>query len=140
MFAHEKVDQLALRYLRIQAGEANLAKWAELVHRVYNPKDEVTIGIVGKYVEYEDSYKSLKEALVHGALAHNLKLNVDWIEAEGLESKDQARRKLQDRFIRARSRRIRKAWHRRHAEGHSVRPRKSGALLWDLPWHADGVH
>jgi len=90
VFAHEKVDQLALRYLRIQAAEPNLAKWEELVHRVYNPKDEVTIGIVGKYVEYEDSYKSLKEALVHGALAHNLKLKVDWVEAEGLESKDQS--------------------------------------------------
>ena len=90
VFAHEKVDQLALRYLRIQAAEPNLARWEELVHRVYNPKDEVTIGIVGKYVEYEDSYKSLKEALVHGALAHNLKLKVDWIEAEGLESKDQS--------------------------------------------------
>jgi CTP synthase len=89
VFAHEKVDQLVLRYLKIQAGEPNLAKWEELIHRVYNPKDEVTIGIVGKYVEYEDSYKSLKEALVHGALAHNLKLRVDWIEAEGLESKDQ---------------------------------------------------
>ena len=89
VFAREKVDQLALRYLRIQATEPNLGKWEELVHRVYNPKDEVTIGIVGKYVEYEDSYKSLKEALVHGALAHNLKLKVDWIEAEGLESKDQ---------------------------------------------------
>ena len=48
------------------------------------------IGIVGKYVEYEDSYKSLKEALVHGALAYNLKLRVDWIEAEGLESKEQS--------------------------------------------------
>ena len=89
VFAHEKVDQLALRYLRIQAPEPNLAQWEDLVHRVYNPEDEVTIGIVGKYVEYEDSYKSLKEALVHGAVAHNLKLNVDWIEAEGLESKDQ---------------------------------------------------
>ena len=89
VFAHEKVDQLALRYLRIETREPDLSKWEELVHRVYNPKDEVTIGIVGKYVEYEDSYKSLKEALVHGALAHNLKLNVDWIEAEGLESKDQ---------------------------------------------------
>jgi CTP synthase len=90
VFAHERVDQLALRYLRIEAPEPNLAKWEDLVHRVYNPKDEVTIGIVGKYVEYEDSYKSLKEALVHGAVAHNLKLNVDWIEAEGLESKDQS--------------------------------------------------
>ena len=58
------------------------------MHRVYNPKDEVHIGIVGKYVEYEDSYKSLKEALVHGAVAHNLKLNLTWVEAEGLESKD----------------------------------------------------
>jgi len=90
VFAHERVDQLALRYLRIQAADPNLAKWEELIHRVYNPKDEVTIGIVGKYVEYEDSYKSLKEALVHGALAHNLKLKVDWVEAEGLESKDQS--------------------------------------------------
>jgi CTP synthase len=90
VFAHEKVDQLALRYLRIQAPEPQLEKWEDLVGRVYNPKDEVTIGIVGKYVEYEDSYKSLKEALVHGALAHNLKLRVDWIEAEGLESKDQS--------------------------------------------------
>ena len=57
------------------------------MHRVYNPKDTVTIGIVGKYVEYEDSYKSLKEALVHGALAHNLKLQLNWIEAEGLEAR-----------------------------------------------------
>ena len=89
VFAHEKVDQLALRYLHIQAAEPNLSKWEELIRRVYNPKDEVTIGIVGKYVEYEDSYKSLKEALVHGALAHNLRLQVNWIEAEGLDSKDQ---------------------------------------------------
>ncbi|HET8668432.1 MAG TPA: CTP synthase, partial [Terriglobales bacterium] len=57
-------------------------------HRVYNPKDEVNIGLVGKYVEYEDSYKSLKEALLHGALAHNLKLKVSWIEAETLETDD----------------------------------------------------
>ena len=47
----------------------------------------MNIAIVGKYVEYEDSYKSLKEALTHGAIAQNLKLNVTWIEAEGLESK-----------------------------------------------------
>ena len=90
VFAHEKVDELALRYLRIEAKEADLSRWEDLVHRVYNPKDEVAIGIVGKYVEYEDSYKSLKEALVHGALAYNLKLGVNWIEAEGLESKEQS--------------------------------------------------
>src|SRR5215472_15081147 len=61
-FAREGVDRLALRYLRIEAREPDLTRWEDLVHRIYNPKDEVTIGIVGKYVEYEDSYKSLKEA------------------------------------------------------------------------------
>jgi CTP synthase len=90
VFSHEGVDTLVLRYLHIEAKERDLKNWEELVHRVYNPKAEVTIGIVGKYVEYEDSYKSLKEALVHGALAHNLKLNLNWIEAEGLEAGDQA--------------------------------------------------
>src|SRR6201985_3751515 len=86
-FAAEGVDTLALRYLRIEAKAPDLSRWQDIVRRAYNPKDEVSIAIVGKYVEYEDSYKSLKEALTHGALAHNLKLNVTWIEAEGLESK-----------------------------------------------------
>jgi len=88
VFARENVDTLALRYLHLESRQRDLSAWEELVSRVYNPKAEVTIGIVGKYVEYEDSYKSLKEALVHGALAHNLKLNVQWIEAEGLETKE----------------------------------------------------
>ncbi|HZQ22760.1 MAG TPA: CTP synthase [Terriglobales bacterium] len=90
VFAREGVDKLVLKYLHLQAAEAKLEQWEDIVHRVYNPKDEVLIGIVGKYVEYEDSYKSLKEALVHGALAHNLKLNVNWIEAEGLETGDKS--------------------------------------------------
>ncbi len=88
VFAHEEVDTLALKYLHLQAPERNLSAWEDLVHRVYNPKDEVSIAIVGKYVEYEDSYKSLKEALVHGAVGQSLKLNVTWVEAEGLETKD----------------------------------------------------
>ena len=89
-FANEGVDELALHYLRIEAQPPDLARWKDIVHRAYNPADEVSIAIVGKYVEYEDSYKSLKEALVHGALAHNLKLKVTWIEAEGLETRDLA--------------------------------------------------
>src|SRR6202022_2791762 len=89
-FAHEGVDTLVLKYLRIEAPNRDLSKWEDIVHRSYNPKDTVTIGIVGKYVEYEDSYKSLKEALVHGALGHNLKLQLNWIEAEGLETGDQS--------------------------------------------------
>src|SRR5512140_1689024 len=90
VFSHEKVDVLVLKYLHLEPKERDLKRWEELVHRVYNPKDDVHIAIVGKYVEYEDSYKSLKEALVHGALAHNLRLRVSWVEAEGLEAGQQA--------------------------------------------------
>ena len=88
VFANEGVDTLVLKNLHMEAKDRDLSKWEDIVHRVYNPKDTVTIGIVGKYVEYEDSYKSLKEALVHGSLAHNLKLQINWIEAEGLETAD----------------------------------------------------
>ena len=98
VFAQEKVDALVLKYLHLQAGDANLERWRDLVDRCYHPKDEVSIGIVGKYVEYEDSYKSLKEALVHGALAHNLKLSVTWVEAEGLESKDAGDRQYESQL------------------------------------------
>jgi CTP synthase len=90
VFSREGVDSLVLKYLHLEAKERDLERWENLVHRVYNPKADVNIAIVGKYVEYEDSYKSLKEALVHGALAHNLKLHVSWIEAEGLEAGQRA--------------------------------------------------
>jgi CTP synthase len=95
-FSAEGVDTLALKYLRIETPTPDLTLWKDLVHRAYHPIDEVSIGIVGKYVEYEDSYKSLKEALVHGALAHNLKLKVTWIEAEGLETRDASGHPNQD--------------------------------------------
>lgn len=90
VFSHERVDALALKYLHLEAQDRDLKQWEDLVHRVYNPKDDVNIAIVGKYVEYQDSYKSLKEALIHGALAHNLRLQTNWIEAEGLETGQRA--------------------------------------------------
>ena len=87
-FAAEGVDSLILKYLHKDAPESDLTHWHALIDRIHNPKDEVSIAIVGKYVEYEDSYKSLKEALTHGAIAQNLKLKVTWIEAEGLETEN----------------------------------------------------
>ncbi len=95
-FAQEGVDNLVLKYLRMEAPAPDLSRWEELAGRCENPKDEVSIGIVGKYVEYEDSYKSLKEALVHGALAQSLKLRVTWLEAEGLETVDAEGRPTRD--------------------------------------------
>jgi CTP synthase len=88
-FASQGVDAFILNALRINAPDADLSAWKALIDRVHNPTDEVHIAIVGKYVEYEDSYKSLKEALTHGAVAQNLKLKVTWVEAEHLESKSE---------------------------------------------------
>jgi CTP synthase len=83
-FAAEGVDEIAMRLLKLEAGPRDLTKWNAMLDRIEQPQGEVSIALVGKYVEYEDSYKSLKEALLHGGLAHRLKVNIHWIEAEGV--------------------------------------------------------
>ena len=67
-----------------------MESWEALVDRIKNPKDQVTIHVVGKYVGYEDSYKSLNEALYHGGFHHRLKVDIKWVEAEALEQPDGA--------------------------------------------------
>ncbi len=86
VFAQEKVDEIILRHLHLDSTKPrNLERWTAMLHRMQNPRDQVDIALVGKYVEYEDSYKSLKEALLHGGIAHNVKVNIHWIEAESFE-------------------------------------------------------
>ncbi|MGH9535853.1 MAG: CTP synthase [Terriglobales bacterium] len=80
------LDDLLLRYLHLEAPPRAMGGWEALVRHMRNPQGRVTIGVVGKYVEYEDSYKSLKEALLHGSLAGNWELDVQWIEAQELEA------------------------------------------------------
>jgi len=86
LLGEQGLDALALRYLHLPAPPSDLSGWRGLIERVKNPEGRVRIAICGKYVEYEDSYKSLKEALVHAALAHRLELQVDWVESESLET------------------------------------------------------
>ena len=88
VFAAEGVDEILLRLLKMEAEPRDLSQWSAMLDRMKHPIDEVNIGLVGKYVEYEDSYKSLKEALIHGAMAHRLKMNINWIEAEGVTGPD----------------------------------------------------
>ena len=83
-YADQGVDDRVLSLLRLDAGARDLTEWSAMVDRVYNPKGEVAIALVGKYTQYEDAYKSLKEALVHGGLAHNVKVRIDWIDSEKL--------------------------------------------------------
>jgi len=85
VLASEGLDTQILRCLKLQTGERDMRAWADLVERLQNPLDEVDIGIVGKYVGFQDSYKSLNEALAHGGIAHHAKVNLIWVEAEGLE-------------------------------------------------------
>ncbi len=80
--ASEGIDEIIMKLLDLPYRRRDLRKWEELVERLRHPRDEVTIGIVGKYVAYEDSYKSLREALLHGGVANDLRVHLKWIEAE----------------------------------------------------------
>ena len=81
----EGLDQIILKQLGLPVTRANTEAWEELVDRIKNPTDALTIHVVGKYTGYEDSYKSLNEAVYHGGFAHRLKVGLNWVEAEALE-------------------------------------------------------
>ena len=83
--AAEGLDEIILRQLEMPVRDSDMTRWRELVERIKHPSDSVKIGVVGKYVEFEESYKSLKEALIHAGLFHRLKTEIHWIEAEGVE-------------------------------------------------------
>jgi CTP synthase len=85
VLAAEGLDRIVLQRLSLPQTEARMGAWVDLVDRIKNPTDDVTIHVVGKYVGYEDSYKSLNEALYHGGFKHRLRVNIRWVEAEALE-------------------------------------------------------
>jgi len=88
----EGLDDQIIHMLRLPETERRMHDWETLVERVHHPMDEVSIGVVGKYVELEDAYKSLREALIHGGLKHNLRTRIHWVEAEKLETKERPSR------------------------------------------------
>jgi CTP synthase len=90
-FHEQGLDDQIVSALGLQdrAPNADLTSWRELVETIRDPsKGNVTVGIVGKYVELEDSYKSLREALTHGGVANNLRVDVRWVESESLMDED----------------------------------------------------
>jgi CTP synthase len=92
----EGLDAEILRLLRLEQRPANMQPWLDMLHRLHHPLGEVRVGIVGKYVQLEDAYKSLREALLHGGLAHNHKTFIDWIESEEIDSLETAEKRLRD--------------------------------------------
>jgi CTP synthase len=85
MFCREGLDDVVLELLNLPHYDRDLSRWESLVARVKNPHHKVRVGIVGKYVEFPDAYKSLNEALIHGGIANDAKVELVYIDAEEME-------------------------------------------------------
>jgi CTP synthase len=86
LLSGEGLDGIVLKSLGLRSAGRDMSAWEDLVRRIKNPKGEVVIGIVGKYVSFEDSYKSLNEALTHGGFGNDVRVVRRWVESEELES------------------------------------------------------
>ncbi len=85
-FHKEKLDDQVLSYFNIKSKKSpDLSKWKDITTKVLNPKRDVNIGIIGKYVNLKDAYKSLDEALIHGGISNNLKVKLKRIDSENLK-------------------------------------------------------
>ncbi|MGH9728778.1 MAG: CTP synthase [Candidatus Acidiferrales bacterium] len=90
----EGLDEQILRLLHLQSGPRDMSPWLAMLERLEHPEGEVRIGVVGKYVQLEDAYKSLREALMHGGLAHRARVAIEWVESGDIESLEMAAERL----------------------------------------------
>jgi CTP synthase len=90
----QKIDDTIVEMLSLKNGPVDLSDWTKLIETIKNPKGEVTVAIVGKYVQHQDAYKSVFEALDHGALASGYKLKLKCIEADRLDSEESVIKEL----------------------------------------------
>ncbi|WP_417848279.1 CTP synthase [Thalassoglobus sp.] len=86
--AENKLDELIIKKLDLPRGELDIADWKDLMHRVRNPSHEVSIAVVGKYIEHRDAYKSIYESLTHAGFSHSTRVLIKRIEAEECEGQD----------------------------------------------------
>jgi CTP synthase len=92
LMQEEKLDEVVLRKLGIATfPDADLTQWKDFLQRYKEPKAEVHIGLVGKYVELKDAYKSIKEALEHAGAASETKVTIKWVHSEKLNAKNVAK-------------------------------------------------
>ncbi|EIA21498.1 CTP synthase [Listeria fleischmannii] len=86
----QKMDQIVLDHLKLDAPQADMTEWTELVHRVKNLSKKVRIALVGKYVSLQDAYLSVAEALRHAGYAHDAEIQIDWIDSEKITKENVA--------------------------------------------------
>ncbi len=95
IYAQQKLDDLVLRKLRIDAPEADLKVWKRFVRRIKKPTNgQITIALCGKYTKYQDAYKSIIEAFIHAGAANNVHVELKWIDSENLDTEADVRRAL----------------------------------------------
>ena len=92
LYLHKQgLDEIVVKRLGLEAGPADLSGWQRTVDAVEHPKDEITVAIVGKYVEHKDAYKSLGEALRHGGIKQLTRVNLNWVDSEQVEAEGAAK-------------------------------------------------
>jgi CTP synthase len=90
VFHEQGFDQLVARRLGLGSRAPDLSAWRALVQRVVAPRERIRIAVVGKYTEFVDSYKSVQEALIHGGIAHDVGIDIEWISSEQFTSRERA--------------------------------------------------
>jgi len=86
MFEKEGLDNIVIEKLNLKCGKADLRQWSRTVHRIKNPNGKVTIGVVGKYTDLKDSYKSINESFIHAGADNDAAVELKWIRAEDLDA------------------------------------------------------
>ncbi len=85
VFKEQGLDDLIVKKLKLKAKKSDMSKWNAIVKRIKKPKTRVKIAVVGKYIEVQDAYKSIKEAILHGGIANNAGVDIQWVDSESLE-------------------------------------------------------
>jgi len=85
VFHREGLDEIIVKQLGLDPRPGDLGRWEQVVKRVKSPRWETRIAVVGKYIDLKDSYKSLTEAIVHGGIANNARVEISWVDAEHIE-------------------------------------------------------
>ncbi|MEX1212946.1 MAG: CTP synthase [Balneolaceae bacterium] len=92
LMREEGLDRRVIEKLGLKASEPDLTDWSRFVDRLKHPDREVTIALVGKYVEYHDAYKSIIEALIHGGAANDVSVTIDWVQSDHLTQENVKKR------------------------------------------------
>lgn len=90
MLAEQRIDEIVVKRLGLQCAPMDIAPWREIVRRLLEPKVRVRVGVVGKYIELQDAYKSVYESIVHGGIANEAAVEIVRVDAEDLETQGTA--------------------------------------------------